>query len=346
MELRKLGNSGIEVSTISIGCWPFGSAEGTYWGKQEQDDVNKVVAGSLDCGINFFDVAESYNQGGSEESLGEALEVANLRKKAVVLSKLNPNRFEMDDTYQSQFDTRLNNMLKRLRTDYLDVLMVHWPNPDFNRTESLLRSIEGAVADGRVRTIGISNFGPQQMKQIIDAGLSKHVSVNELQYNLVSRAIEKDILPMCIENNFGVMTYCTLQQGVLTGKYATADDVPFNPAHSRHFQDFRGNGTSRHGEEGAEAEIFELLAKMRTMAGDLGITMTEISLAWVLAREGITNAIAGCRNLDQLAMNRAAADVKLSDDTIKTLNEWSEPTLAKLGYFADYFENRNKCKIY
>ncbi|MFI3225905.1 MAG: aldo/keto reductase [Clostridia bacterium] len=343
MELRKLGNSGIEVSTIAIGCWPFGG--GTYWGEQSQDDVNKVVAGALDSGINFFDVAESYNGGASEESLGLALK-GGLREKAVVLSKTNPSRFTLDDTYQAQFDSRLDAMLKRLQMEYLDVLMVHWPNPEFARTEALLRAIEGAVESGKVRTIGISNFGPIQMKEIIDAGLTKYVSVNELQYNLVSRAIETEILPICIENNFSVMTYCTLQQGVLTGKYATPDEVPYNQAHSRHFQEFRGNGTSGHSEAGAEKEIFELLAKMKGMASDLGISMAELSLAWALARPGITTAIAGCRNLDQLAMNRKAADIKLSPEVIATLNDWSTPAFVRLGDCADFFKNREDTRIW
>lgn len=341
MELRKLGNSDIEVSTITIGCWPFGG--GKYWGDQSQDDVNKVVSASLGYGINFFDVAESYNDGASETSLGIALK--DRRKDAVILSKMNPNKFQKGEGLQASFDQRLDAMLNRLQTDYLDILMIHWPNEDYELVEQTMRAFEKGVAAGKIRAIGISNFGPKQMSHIVDAGLTKHVCVNELQYNLVSRAIESEILPMCQENNFGVMTYCTLQQGVLTGKYANADQVPYNQAHSRHFQPFRGNGTSNHTEAGAEAEIFALLDNMRGMASDLGVSIAELSLAWALSRDGITSAIAGCRNLDQLAMNRRSADLKLSADVINQLTEWSIPTFEKLGTCADYFKNREDSRI-
>lgn len=342
MEQRRLGNSDIKVSTITIGCWPFGG--GTYWGDQSQDDVNKVVSASLDCGINFFDVAESYNGGKSEESLGLALK--GKRKESVILSKINPNKFEESGAnLQKDFEGRLDAILNRLQTDYLDILMIHWPNENYKLVEDTMRAFETAVTSGKIRAIGISNFGPKQMSHIVEAGLTKHVCVNELQYNLVSRAIEAEILPMCIENNFGVMSYCTLQQGVLTGKYATPDQVPYNQAHSRHFQVFRGDGTSSHTEPGAEDEIFELLSKMKGMSEDLGISMAELSLAWALSTKGITSAIAGCRNLDQLEMNRRSADIKLSADVIDQLTKWSVPTYEKLGTCADYFKNRTESRI-
>ncbi len=333
MKMRKLGGSGIDVSEISIGCWTFGG--GDYWGVQSQEDVNLVVDKSLESGINLFDTAEGYNAGESEISLGKAL--AGKRDRAVVLTKLNPN------SDHEKLNERFEACLKRLGTDYVDILMVHWPSEDHKITEYTLRTFENLQKAGKVRAIGISNYGVSQMAEIKASGVK--VCVNELPYNIISRAIEKDILPACIDSNIGVITYSTLQQGILTGKYKTAGEVPFNQAHTRHFQDFRGKGTSRHGEDGAEEELFELLDELQKICDDMNVSMAELTLAWVLHQKGITSTIVGSRNLKQLEYNMKAAELKLDEDLVGKLGSLSNKVLDKLGYSADYYQNRNNSRI-
>ena len=195
MEKRRLGKSDLHVSVLGLGCWQFGSSEGSYWGAQDQQDVNEVVARALDAGINFFDTAEMYNEGQSEVSLGIALR--GKRHQAVIGSKILPAHM-----HPSVIEARCDASLKRLGTDYIDLYMVHWPiqshayegeAPDLQEAFHALDRLRQA---GKIRHIGISNHGIRQMREVEDTGVE--VAANELAYNLFSRAIEAEILPYCV----------------------------------------------------------------------------------------------------------------------------------------------------
>ncbi|MDR1938827.1 MAG: aldo/keto reductase, partial [Tannerellaceae bacterium] len=195
MRKTNLGKSGIRVSAMTVGCWPFGGGE--YWGEQSQKDVDRVVHAALDLGVNTFDTAEMYNDGDSERSLGKALK--GRRSEAVVISKISPSncRHVRKHCIES---------LQRLGMDYLDVYMLHWPInktavEHFTSDRSIIDSpptVEEAYAqldelkrEGLIRSIGMSNFGRRQMEEVAETGVQ--ADVNEMSYNIVSRAIEAEI---------------------------------------------------------------------------------------------------------------------------------------------------------
>ena len=348
MQYQTLGKSAIKISKMSLGCWSFGG--GSYWGNQEQSDVDAVVSKALELGINCFDTAEMYNNGDSEISLGKALK--GIRHKAVIISKIAPSNCK-------NVRKHLEESLKRLDTDYLDVYMVHWPinplslkhfstDPDvllFPPTvEDTFAQLDALKKEGLIRSIGISNFGTGQMKEVLSTGVS--IDVNELTYNIVSRAIEKEIVPACHEQNISIIGSMALQQGLLSGRYDSLDGIRPHQAHSRHFAQQRGEGTSRHGEEGAETEILKVLETLKSISKETGIPVLELSLAWAMDKPFITSMLTGSRNLSQLMQNIAACERCLPSDIVKTIDDVSLPVLEKLGDNPDYYENRNNSRIY
>lgn len=348
MKTTKLGKSDISVSAMTIGCWPFGG--GGYWGEQSQKDVDTVVHAALDQGVNTFDTAEMYNNGASELSLGKALK--GCREKAVVISKISPSNCH-------QVRKHCEASLQRLGTDYIDVYMLHWPInklslEHFTSDSGIIQlppTVEEAYAqldelkrEGLIRSIGMSNFGCSQMAEA--QATHVQVDVNEICYNIISRAIEAEVAPYCMENSISIIGSMGLQQGVLAGIYKTPDEVPMHQAHSRHFPDYRGGGTSRHGEEGAEKEIFEVVDQLREIANDLHIHIAQLSIAWILKKPFMTSTLVGSRNLKELEMNIAACNLEIPDSVEEQIDRISFSVLEIMGNNPDYYEHSSKSRIY
>ncbi len=323
MEKRKCGKSSIQVSVLGIGCWSYGG--GDYWGPQSQSDVDAVVHKALDLGINYFDSAEAYNEGRSEESLGKALK--GRRGEAIIGTKISPS-----NTQPSVLRSHCEASMRRLQTDYIDIYMVHWPITRYS-VEDAFATLMELQSEGKVRSIGVSNFGVQQLTQALSTGA--RIDVNQLCYNLLSRAIEVEILPLCRRHDIGIFGYMPLLQGLLADKYSTADEVPPMRSRTRHFRGDRPE--SRHGEAGAEDETFEAIAGIREIAKEIDIPMEQLALAWATARPGITSILVGTRNISQLQDNTEAASVSLSSETIKRLDDLTEPLLEILGSNPDYY---------
>ena len=347
MQQKKLGKSDVSVSSIGLGCWAFGG--GTYWGKQSQEDVNETVHAALDKGINFFDTAEVYNKGENEIALGKAL--AGRRNEAVICSKISPHN-------AAHIREHLLDSLKRLGTDYLDMYMLHWPlNPvslqhftaegdsaGIPSITDIYHQLTALKKEGLIRCIGMSNFGAKQMAEVTAAQIQ--VDFNEIAYNIVSRAIEAEVVPFCQKNNISIIGSMALQQGFLSGKYSSPEEIPPAQAHSRHFKQIRGGAESRHREEGAEEEMFEVLSFLRSVSSETGFSLVEIAIAWVLNKPFIASTLAGSRNTKQLEANVAAGDLQLPSDVIMRIDEAGLPVLKKLGDSPDYYENREKTRIY
>jgi len=350
MEYRILGESNLSLSVIGMGCWSFGG--GSYWGPADQTAIEKVVLTALDEGINYFDTAESYNEGESERSLGKALR--GHRTQAIIGTKISPSHTKSP----LEIEGHCKESLRRLSTDYIDLYMLHWPlNPlsiaHFSRDqhvetvppiEEVFHTFQKLQRKGYIRYFGISNHGVHQMQELLDASIP--IVANELPYNLVSRAIEKDILPFCKQHKIGVIGYMALQQGLLTGQYRDFSKIPPSQAHSRHFHHSRGKTESRHGENGAEEAILELLKKMGQLARELGTSLTTLSLKWAIDEEQIACTLVGCRSVDKLHENIQASSFYLPKEAHRLLTRWSEPVLETLGFSADYYESREKSRIY
>jgi len=328
---------------IGIGCWSFGG--GTYWGEQRQQDVNTIVHAAIDSGVTLFDTARVYNDGASECSLGKALR--GIRGKAVVCSKVSPAK-----AYYQALISECEASLRNLGTDYLDVYMLHWPlcpmslrhftddpetlkHPPTN--EEAFAALKQLKREGKIRQIGVSNFGITQLRDTL--AICPEIEVNELSYNIISRAIEHELVPFCQDQNIRIISSMTLQQGILSGSYTSAGEVPPHQAHSRHFAQERGQGTSRHCEAGAEKEVFHVVDVLRDIAGSLDVTVAEVSIAWVLRQPFISSALVGCRDVRQLQNTLHALQVNLTEDMLLRIHEASLPVWNKLGNSPDYYES-------
>jgi len=325
---------------LGMGCWQYGGGE--YWGAQSQVEVNAVVRAAVEQGCNFFDTAEAYNQGASESSLGMALRGIP-RDQVLLGTKVSPGNVAPENLVR-----HCEASLRRLQTDYLDLYMVHWPltaraiahftrepGPVPGVTEAF-QTLERLRQAGKIRYIGVSNFGVARLTEALEAGVK--IVLNELPYSLLTRAIELEILPFCRERGIGVLGYMSLMQGVLTDTYATFGDIPVWRRRTRHF-DSRRTPQCRHGLPGAEAETSAALDRIRIIARKQHMTMSELALKWAFAGPGITSSLCGSRNVAQFQMNLRAAAEPLELAIIEELNEATRPLLETLGPSFDYYEN-------
>jgi myo-inositol catabolism protein IolS len=324
LDKRELGTSSIPVSVVGLGCWPLGGGPG--WGDIAEKQAIATIHAALDHGITFFDTAEGYNAGNSERVLGRALR--GRRDKAVIATKISPSN-TAPDTLRSHCEESL----ERLQTHWIDLYQVHWPIPD-ERVPVALATLAELQAEGKIRSIGISNHGVSQMQTILEQDVP--IASNQLAYNLLCRAIEFEILPLCQRHGISIIPYMPLMQGLLAGRYERADDVPPFRARSRHFSSDRPE--ARHGEPGAEQETFEAIAAIREIAQDMGVPMAQLSIAWLLRRPGVATVIAGARESWQIEANVAAANLELPPDTIEALDRATEALRRRMGPNADIWQ--------
>ena len=326
MQTRALGAAGLRVSVLGLGCWPLGGGPG--WGEQDERDSIATIHAALDHGVTLFDTAEAYNDGRSEEIVGQALR--GRRDRAIIATKVSPSSAEDGASLRAHCEASL----RRLQTDTIDLYQMHWPVGD-GAVERAFGVLQALQAEGKVRAIGVSNHGVEQLRGVLATGTA--IASNQLCYNLLSRAVEMEILPLCRQQGIGVITYMALMQGLLAGRYAAADEVPPFRARTRHFGSQRPG--VRHGEAGAEAETFAALGRVRRMAGELGLPMGHLATAWVAAQPGVSCVLVGARTAAQVTENLAAADIVLSPESIGQLDEATEALRLALGPNADYWQS-------
>ncbi len=320
MKYRKLGNSSLEVSVVTLGCMTF--TGDSNWGPQDEKDSVETVRAAYDAGITFYDTAEGYADGMTETLLGKALGAD--RKRVMIASKVSASNLTKEKLIAS-----CEASLKRLGTDYLDLYQIHWPSreiPIEETMDALLRLKE----QGKIREIGVSNYGVLDLDTVLTYNV---VVSNQLAYNMLFRGIEYSVLPKCMENGIGVLTYSSLAQGLLSGKYKTADDFPVGRARTKIFSKNREG--ARHGLDGCEDLAFAAIDKIRSICADIGEDMADVALAWSLAQPGITSVIAGGRTAAQALQNAKGADITLASDVLSALNKATEAVKAHLGDDAD-----------
>ncbi len=316
MQSRQLGNSSLMVSPIAIGFW--GIVGGDYWGPQDESDTISAVSAALDAGINFFDTAEGYGNGYSEEMLGRAL--GGRRQEAIIASKVSEANLAPDDLRAA-----CERSLKRLNTDVIDLYQVHWPSRAVPFEDSM-SALQDLQREGKIRVIGVSNFGKLDMPDMLQHG---RYDANQLPYSLLWRAIEFDIQTQCSEHNIGILPYSPLNQALLTGRYRNADEMPYSRARTRHFRPDRRD--SRHGTAGYETETFAAVEAIREICADIGQEMVHVALAWLLHKLAVTSVLAGARNRQQVESNVIAGNLSLSAETMRRLDEATAELKAKFG---------------
>lgn len=320
MDYTKLGRSDIDVSVHALGCWPF--AGGPVWGDQNDNDSISTVHAALEAGITFFDTAEGYGDGHSEVVLGKALK--SHRKQAVIATKVSASNLSPEAIFEA-----CERSLQRLDTEYIDLYQIHWPNPSVPLAESL-RALESLKQEGKIRAIGVCNFGVHDLKEL--SAISR-TETDQLPYGLLWRPIEYDIRPKCIENKIGIICYSPLSQGLLTGRYTSANQIPPGLARSRHFS--KNRPMAKHGEDGCEFELFETLKRLTAIAEELDNSLANVALAWARQQSGVKSLLIGARNREELNLNLKSLEIVIQQDELQKLTNATEAIKSYLGTNAD-----------
>ena len=330
MRYTTLPGTDLRVSVIAMGSWAL--AGDMAWGDQSERDSIDAARAAVDAGINFFDTAPGYGDGLSERRLGMGLE--GLRQKVVIATKIGPDAMASGKVSES-----VERSLAHLRTDYLDLLQIHWPSRSVPLVETL-SELEALRRAGKVRAIGVSNFGARDLADAIEVARAHDIArpaTNQLPYSLLSRAIEFEIAPACAEARVGVLCYSPLLWGLLAGSYEHPDQVPDGRARSRHFSPARK--LIRHKEAGCERETFQAIADIRSIAERLSVPMSDLAVAWLLHQPGVSGVLTGIRRPEQAAANVKAADLTLDRDTLAELDRVTQPVKRALGSNADLWQS-------
>jgi aryl-alcohol dehydrogenase-like predicted oxidoreductase len=315
MEHRPLGRTGVQVSKLCLGTMMFG-----VWGNSDHDDSIRIIHRALDAGVNFVDTADIYSAGESEEIVGKALK--GRRDDVVLATKFfmpmgeAPNR---GGTSRRWIITAVEDSLRRLGTDWIDLYQVHRPAPGVDMEETL-GALTDLITQGKVRYIGSSSYSGAEIVEAQwvsrDRGLARF-RTEQPPYSLLTRQIETDVLPAVQRHGMGTLTYSPLGGGWLSGSW-TADSTPNSPARKRLADRFDMSLP----ENKRKLEAVEQLQKV---AEDRGLTMIELAIAFAINHPGVTAAILGSRTIEQLESQLPAADVELSDATLDRIDEIVKP---------------------
>lgn len=326
MQYHHFPDADLRVSRLCFGCW--GIISDAHWGTRAEEESLQALRAALDAGVNFFDTAPMYGDGESERLLGRFLAETGRRGEIVVASKIRPDRMRPDEVIEECEDS-----LRRLGLDHLDLYQTHWTcrkTPLEDTWAAMLRLRD----QGKVRHLGVCNAGPADLAAVL-ASDAKPLG-NQVPYNPLWRMIEDEILPTCLDHGVGVLAYSPLMHGMLADKYARPEDVPEGRARTRHFSSNRPQ--TRHGEDGCEAETFAALDELRSIAGESGRSMAELSLAWICAQPGVAAVVAGARNAEQLTANLRFAEVPSEDETIRRVSGATQKLKDALGPNPDMWD--------
>ncbi|MCF7802664.1 MAG: aldo/keto reductase [Candidatus Marinimicrobia bacterium] len=332
MEYHFLGRSGLRVSELCFGVMSFNDQEEwSHIATMSQADANNLVDMAIDKGINIFDTADIYAGGRSEEMLGQALK--GRRDKYLIATKFG---FRMGDEgpngvglSRKRIVEACEASLKRLQTDYIDLYQIH--SYDFiTPIEETLQALNQLIEQGKVRYIGCSNFtGWQLMKAMATSEKYGNERLISLQayYSLLGRDLEFELVPVCQDQEIGIMVWSPLHGGVLTGKYHFSDEWP----DGTRIQE-PDDQTPYDREQGEK-----VLRAVKEIADERGVSLAQVSLNYLLRKQGVSTVVIGAQNEKQLKDNLATVDWKLSEDEVERLNEVSEPYKPYPHWYFDIF---------
>jgi voltage-dependent potassium channel beta subunit len=311
VEYRRLGRSGVKVSEISLGSWL------TYGGSVAEERAQACIQKAYELGINFFDTANVYMRGDAEEIVGHALKGFE-RDSYFLATKV---YFPMGDgpndrgLSRKHITEQCHDSLKRLGVDYVDLYQCHRYDED-TPLEETLRALDDLVRQGKVLYVGVSEWTAHQIADALrlakEMNLDSIVS-NQPRYNMIQRQIEAEIIPLCEREGVGQVVFSPLAQGVLTGKYRPGEA----PEQGTRAADPESN---RFMQELMNEEVLSAVEKLRSVASDAGLSMSQLALAWVLQRDIVSSAIIGASRPEQVEDNAKAAGVRLSSDVVSEID--------------------------
>ncbi|MRX45774.1 aldo/keto reductase [Pedobacter puniceum] len=321
MQYRKLGDTDLELPVITFGAWAAG---GWMWGGADDQEAIKAMLAAYDEGVSAIDTAPIYGQGHSEVLVGKALKELN-RDKVQILTKFgmrwDDNKgdfgFKSVDNFGKDIDIykyaakesiikECEDSLKRLGTDYIDLYQIHWPDVTTPIQETM-EAVEELIKAGKVRYAGVCNYDVAQMTEA-----EKYIKLasNQIPYSMVKRDIEQEIVPYCLAHDKGILAYSPLERGLLTGK--------MKPGHVFNQGDHRAGIYFFKDENLVKVDAF--LNKIKPLADERNMLVSQIVLRWTLEQPGITIALVGARNAKQAVENAKAARVQLSKEEIKFIS--------------------------
>jgi voltage-dependent potassium channel beta subunit len=311
MQYRRLGNTGLKVSEISLGSWL------TYGGYVEEQNATASIDKAYDLGINFFDTANVYMRGEAEIVVGKALKKYQ-RDSYVLATKVfwpmgdGPNDRGLS---RKHIIEQCNASLKRLNTDYVDIYYCHRYDKE-TPLEETLRALDDLVRQGKVFYVGVSEWTAEQITEAVhlaDKKLLDRIVVNQPQYSMLERYIEKEVLPVCEKHGIGQVVWSPLAQGVLTGKYNKGEKAPEGSrAAQENFKSLFGLLTD---------ENLDKVEQLQEVASDHNLSLPTLALAWILRQPNVASALVGASRPEQLEENVKASGVKLSDETIARIED-------------------------
>jgi aryl-alcohol dehydrogenase-like predicted oxidoreductase len=333
VEYKTLGNTGLLVSTLCLGTMTFHGGEG-FWkaiGNVDQAGADELVKASVEAGINFFDTADVYSEGGSETTLGQSLKNLKIARKDAVIatkafSRMGPGRNDVGASRGHIMDA-IEASLRRLQTDHIDLYQIH-ANDSVTPIEETLRALDTLVSQGKVRYIGCSNWQAWKIAKALGISEFKNLArFDTLQayYSIAGRDLEREIVPLLEAEKTGLLVWSPLAGGLLSGKFSRENQKPEGTRRSEF--DFPIVDKER---------TWKILDAMAPIAKAHNCTPARISLAWLLTKPVVTSVIIGARRLDQLQDNLAAVDLTLSEDEMKQLDEVSALPLEYPGWMLPF----------
>lgn len=324
MEYRNIAGTDLKLSVITFGSWAAGS---WMWGKTDRNDAIAAIRAACDLGVTSIDTAPVYGQGDSENIVGEAIS-GMPRDKVQILTKFGLRWDAPEGRGKFFFKSRDNDgkpidivryagrdsiiaeceaSLKRLKTDYIDLYQIHWPDKTTPMDETF-EAVGRLIEQGKVRYAGVSNYSAAQMAE---AEQILPIVSNQIPFSMINRGIEAETVPYCIEHNKAILAYSPLERGVLTGK--------IKPGHVFAEGDHRADYRFYTDENLVKINAF--LEKLKPLAEARNATLAQLVLRWTIDRPGITIALAGARNAAQATANARAVDVVLSPDDIAFIDK-------------------------
>ena len=315
MQYRQLGRTGVKVSEICLGAMMFG-------GRTSQEDSLAIIDAAIDRGINFIDTANVYNQGRSEEIVGEALKQRD-RDRIVLATKVHGVMDTEDPNGRGNSRRHIIQQceasLRRLQTDWIDLYQLHRPQADVP-IEETLRALEDLVRDGKVRYIGTSTFAAWQLVESFWVSEKRNFErfiCEQPPYNLLDRRIERELIPVAQQYGMAIIPWSPLAGGLLTGKYRRGEPLPEEgrftlstaPMHRRRMND----------------RVYDVIEGLEPIAQGKGCTLSQLVLAWTLQQPGVTSPIIGPRTMEQFQDNLGALDVQFSGEDLQIIDSLAPP---------------------
>ncbi|OJV72262.1 MAG: aldo/keto reductase [Flavobacterium sp. 40-81] len=316
--MRNLGKTDLKVSPITLGAFAIG---GTMWGGNEKNDSIAAIRASIDNGVTSIDTAPFYGFGLSEEMIGEALKgrdrssIQILTKFGLVWDGSNNGKgeyfFDADGTPIYKYASKANvikeveESLQRLKTDYIDLLQLHWPDSTTPIDETM-EALELLIQQGKIKTAGVSNYSASQLEE---AKKTVTLASNQVAYSMLNRTIEKELVPYTLENNMGIIAYSPMERGLLTGKYFKDGKLPESDHRNGYF-----------GQYDLE-KVKSFLDKITPIADSKNVTLAQLVLRWTVQQPGITVVLAGARNAEQAVSNAQALHFELTADELNLINQ-------------------------